>query len=68
MRTTINIKDEVIKQVVKYTRAKNMSKAVNEVLENFVREKKKQKLIDLEGKLQLEDNWQKLREMEIDET
>ena len=68
MRTTINIKDEVIKQVIEYTGAKNMSQAVNAVLETFVREKRKQKLFDLKGKLQLEDNWQKLREMEIDET
>jgi Arc/MetJ family transcription regulator len=67
MRTTINISDEVIKQVVEYTGAKNMSQAVNEVLELFVREKRKQKLIELKGKLQLEDSWQKLREMEIDE-
>ena len=67
MRTTINIKDEVIKQVIEYTGAKNMSQAVNEVLETFVREKRKQKLFDLKGKLQLEDNWKKLREMEIDE-
>ncbi len=67
MRTTINIKDDVIKQVIEYTGAKNMSQAVNEVLETFVREKRKQKLFDLKGKLQLEDNWKKLREMEIDE-
>ena len=67
MRTTINIKDEVIKQVIEYTGAKNMCQAVNEVLETFVREKRKQKLFDLKGKLQLEENWQKLREMEIDE-
>jgi Arc/MetJ family transcription regulator len=67
MRTTINIKDEVIKQVVEYTGAKNMSQAVNEVLEMFVREKRKQKLFGLKGKLNLEDNWQKLCEMEIDE-
>ena len=45
MRTTINIKDEVIKQVIEYTGAKNMSQAVNEVLETFVREKRKQKYI-----------------------
>ena len=67
MRTTINIRDEVIKQVVEYTGAKNMSQAVNEVLEMFVREKRKQKLFGLKGKLRLEDNWQKLREMEINE-
>jgi Arc/MetJ family transcription regulator len=67
MRTTINIKEEIIKQVVEYTGAKNMSQAVNEVLETFVREKRKQKLFELKGKLKLEENWQKLREMEIDE-
>jgi len=67
MRTTINIKDEVIKQVIEYTGAENMSQAVNEVLEAFVREKRRQKLFELKGKLKLEDNWQKLREMEIDE-
>ena len=67
MRTTINIKDEIIKQVVEYTGAKNMSQAVNEVLETFVREKRRQKLFELKGKLKLEDNWQKLRDMEIDE-
>jgi hypothetical protein len=44
-----------------------MSRAVNEVLETIVREKRKQKLFELKGKLNLEDNWQKLREMEIDE-
>ena len=44
-----------------------MSQAVNEVLEMFVREKRKQKLFGLKGKLRLEDNWQKLREMEINE-
>ncbi len=41
MLTTINIKDEIIKQVVEYTGAKNMSQAVNEVLEAFVREKRR---------------------------
>jgi len=67
MRTTININDEVLKQVVELTGAKNMSQAVNEVLEMFVREKRKQKLFELKGKLKLEENWKKLREMEIDE-
>lgn len=44
-----------------------MSRAVNEVLETIVREKRKQKLFELKGKLNLEDNRQKLLEMEIDE-
>jgi Arc/MetJ family transcription regulator len=67
MRTTLNIKDNVIKQVLKLTNAKNKSQAVNEVLEAYVREKQTQKLLDLRGKLHLEDNWERLREMELDE-
>ena len=67
MRTTLNIKDDVIKQVLKLTGAKNKSHAVNEVLEAYVREKQMQKLLDLRGRLHLEDNWARLREMELDE-
>lgn len=67
MRTTLNIKDDVIKQVLKLTNAKNKSQAVNEVLEAYVREKQTQKLLELRGKLHLEDNWERLREMELDE-
>ena len=68
MRTTLNIKDNIIKQVLELTGAKNKSQAVNEVLEVFVREKRTQKLLTLKGKLHLEENWKKLREMELDES
>jgi Arc/MetJ family transcription regulator len=67
MRTTLNIKDDVIKRVLKLTGAKNKSQAVNQVLEAYVREKQTQKLLELRGKLHLEDNWAKLRERELDE-
>ncbi len=49
------------------TGMKNRSKAVNKVLEEFVREKKRQKILKMKGKLNLEDNWKQLREMELDE-
>jgi len=68
MRTTINIKEDIVKQVIAITGAKNKSQAINQVLEAFVREKRTQKLLDLKGKLNLEENWQKLREMELDES
>jgi Arc/MetJ family transcription regulator len=67
MRTTLNIKDDVIKQIVELTGAKNKSHAVTEVLEAYVREKQMQKLLELRGTLHLEDNWKRLREMELDE-
>ena len=68
MRTTLNIKDDIIKQVLKLTGAKNKSHAVNEILDAYVREKQMQKLLEPRGTLHLEDNWGKLREMELDET
>ena len=64
MRTTLNIKDDIIKQVIELTGARNKSQAVNQVLEAFVREQQTQKL---KGKLHLEDNWKELREMELNE-
>jgi len=68
MRTTLNLKDDIIIEVKRLTGARNKSQAVNEVLEAFVREKRMQKLLDLKGKLHLNDNWKALREMELDES
>ena len=67
MRTTINIKSNILEEVMHLTAAKNKSQAINEALETYVREKRMQKLLDLKGKLSLEENWKALREMELDE-
>ena len=67
MRTTLNLKEDLISQAVQLTGAKNKSRAVNEIIEAYVREKQMQKLLNLRGKLSLDDNWKKLREMELDE-
>ncbi|MCG8334425.1 MAG: type II toxin-antitoxin system VapB family antitoxin [Proteobacteria bacterium] len=67
MRTTLNLNEEVINQVMQYTGIKNKSKAVNMVLETFVRERKRQNILKMKGKLNLDDNWKQLREMELDE-
>jgi len=67
MRTTINIKSNILEEVMHLTGAKNKSQAINEALETYVREKRMQKLLDLKGKLNLEENWKALREMELDE-
>ena len=56
MRTTLNLKDDIIIEVTRLTGARNKSQAVNEVLGAFVWEKKMQKLLDLKGKLHLDNN------------
>ena len=64
MRTTLNVKDDIIEKVMQLTGAKNRSQAVNEVLEAFVRKEKINNLLKLKGKLHLEVDWKEIREME----
>ena len=68
MRTTLNLKDDVLKKVIRLTGAKNKSQAVNQVLDAYIRERQLQNLLDMKGKLHLENNWEKLREMELNES
>ncbi len=68
MRTTLNLNESIINQVLKYTEMKNKSKAVNRVLEEYIQEKKKRNILNMKGKLHLEDNWKELRDLELDET
>ncbi|MBT4289686.1 MAG: type II toxin-antitoxin system VapB family antitoxin [Deltaproteobacteria bacterium] len=67
MRTTLNLNEEIILQVMSFTEMKNKSQAVNKVLEEYVRKKKKQALLKMKGTLHLEDNWKQIRKMEVDE-
>ncbi len=67
MRTTLNIDEEVIKQILQITGIKNKSKAVNKILERYVREEKRKKILKMKGKLNLDDNWKQIREMELNE-
>jgi Arc/MetJ family transcription regulator len=68
MRTTINIKEKTVQEVMHITGAKNKSQAINTALEAYVQEKRMKKLLELKGKLNLNENWKALREMELDET
>ncbi|HDZ23838.1 MAG TPA: DUF2191 domain-containing protein [Desulfobacteraceae bacterium] len=67
MRTTLNVDEKILEEVITLTGAKNRSQAINVVLQDFVKKKRLQKLLDLRGTLHLENNWRDLREMELDE-
>ena len=67
MRTTLNVDEKTLREVMDLTGAKNRSQAINLVLQEFVKKKRLQKLLDLRGTLHLENNWRDLREMELDE-
>ncbi len=67
MRTTVTVQDEILDELMKYTRAKTRTEAVNKALEDLVRRLKIEKLRSLRGKFQIEDNWKQLRALEVGE-
>ncbi|GAH77632.1 unnamed protein product [marine sediment metagenome] len=67
MRTTLNLPDDLIKEVISLTEAKTKTEAVNRALQEFIHRKRREALINLRGKISLKENWRKLREMEKDE-
>ncbi len=67
MRTTITVEDGVMEKLMKYTKSKTQTEAVNRALADWVQNQKMEKLRSLKGKFYIEDNWESLRAMEIQE-
>jgi len=67
MRTTLNLSDDLMKEVISLTHSKTKTEAVNQALQKFVHQKRLEALINLRGKISLKENWRKLRKMEKDE-
>ena len=65
MRTTLDIDERVLDKVVAATSEKSKSKAVQAALEEYLRIQSLKKLLDLQGKLDLDLNdWYEFRHME----
>jgi len=67
MRTTLNLADDVIEELMKITKERTKTKAINEALKDYIRQKRLERFKSLSGKITIEDNWRQLREMELDE-
>ena len=68
MRATLNLPDELINEVMKITGEKTKTKALIKVLEEYIRQKKIKKLMELSGKIEIADVTQELEDMELKET
>jgi len=67
MRTTIDLDRSLLDEVVKHTGEKSLSKAVNHALEDYVRREKIERLIELAGTIEVDDNWREMEELELAE-
>ena len=65
MRTTLNIDDYLFEDLLSITRAKTKTEAVRTALTEYLRMKRKEKVLAMRGKLDIKDDWRELRQREI---
>lgn len=65
MRTTLDIDEKLIEEVVAITKEKNRGKAVNKALAEYIRRRRREELRAMLGRLDLElDDWYEFRHTE----
>jgi Arc/MetJ family transcription regulator len=64
MRTTLTLDDDVVENVMKTTGEKSPVAAIRHALQAYLLQARKQKLLALRGQVQVEDNWQQLRQLD----
>ena len=67
MRATLSIPDNLIEDLVKETGAKTKTQAITRAIEDYLSNKRLKKLLSLQGKLDLEDNWKAMEAYEMEE-
>ena len=65
MRTTLTIDDYLFEDLLSLTKAKTKTEAVRTALTEYLRMKRKEKVLAMRGKLEIKDSWQELRQREI---
>ncbi len=66
-RTRIDIDAKLLEQVLMATGEKTKSKAVHMALEKYVRDWGIEGLRAMAGKIDIEDNWRELEELELED-
>ena len=67
MKTLIDIQDDVMKELLKESKAKTKKAAVTLAINEFINKKKREKLISLMGKLDLNMTQEDLERMREDD-
>ena len=67
MRTTINIKDDLMEALLARTKAKTKTKAVELSIREYIEKRCIEDIISLSGKINIDSDWQKEEEAELNE-
>ena len=68
MRTTIDLPEELMSDLMALSKTQKKKDAVRIALEEFVRRKKVERLLALPGKIDVSDVTQELEKMELEES
>ena len=61
MKTTLNIPDDLVKKTMRLSGSKTKTEAIVTAMKEYIRRKKLSHIMELEGKLQFSDDWDKAR-------
>jgi Arc/MetJ family transcription regulator len=61
MKTTLNIPEDLITKAMSLSKYRTKTKTVIVALQEYVRQKKIENILEHQGKLQFEDTWEKTR-------
>jgi Arc/MetJ family transcription regulator len=64
MRTTVNVDDELFEELMNVSGAETKTEAVRTAIAEYVRQKRKRRLLAMRGKVNVEDNLEELRELD----
>ena len=67
MRTTVNIDDVIFEELMQITSSTSRAKAIQTAIYEYIEIKRKKQLLALRGKLNISNNWQQLRQQEMQE-
>ncbi|MBI1921285.1 MAG: type II toxin-antitoxin system VapB family antitoxin [Geobacter sp.] len=65
MRATLNIPDDLIREVQAISGEKSKTRAIITVMESYVKQKKMEQLLALQGKIRIDYDWEKAETEEL---
>ena len=67
MRMTLTLDDDLAEQLMQLTGQQTPLIAIRHALKDYLVSVRKQKLLELRGQVQVEDNWRQLRQLDMKE-
>ena len=65
MRTTLNLDEELVRELMKVTEAKTKTEAIHQAISEAIRRRKLDQLKSLSGKVRVAADWKKSEQAEI---